>query len=328
MSVAVLLYRVLHEEPDLSGLSGALHPVVLACLAKDPAARPTPQQLRERLDADGAAAFRLGRGGWLPPELAAAVGRSAVELLDLEGEHGGLGEGRGAAAVGGGGGVGGVGGAGGGGAGFGPGPVPGPGSWPGSGAGASSGASLGASSGARPGSADGWAVRTPTFGEGVPVGNGGPGGGSPESGPAPTPGQDRQGRRGAAALAGAVAAVLVLAGGGYGLYQWLGKSDPASTKAATTASASTSPAGTTQPPPSPRADVPTATTPTATAATATTPAPTATTTGPSVVPAAFLGTWRGEMTTARACRPARPPWRSSRPRSGRTPSPAGTRSPA
>ncbi|MFJ6382337.1 serine/threonine-protein kinase [Kitasatospora sp. NPDC092039] len=87
VSVPVLLYRVLHEEPDLSGLDGPLRAVVRDCLAKDPAARPTPGQLRERLDGDGAAAARLGHGDWLPAPLAAAVGRSAVQLLDLEGER-------------------------------------------------------------------------------------------------------------------------------------------------------------------------------------------------------------------------------------------------
>ncbi|MFE4600446.1 serine/threonine-protein kinase [Kitasatospora indigofera] len=87
VSAPVLLYRVLHEEPDLSGLAGPLLPLVRDCLAKDPSARPTTGQLRERLDGDGAATARQGHGDWLPAALAAAVGRSAVQLLDLEGER-------------------------------------------------------------------------------------------------------------------------------------------------------------------------------------------------------------------------------------------------
>ncbi|MFJ5922979.1 serine/threonine-protein kinase [Kitasatospora sp. NPDC092948] len=81
VSAAVLLYRVLHEEPDLRGLDGDLRGTVTDCLAKDPARRPTPAELRARL-APGAAA--VGPETWLPGPLAAAVGRAAVELLDLE----------------------------------------------------------------------------------------------------------------------------------------------------------------------------------------------------------------------------------------------------
>ncbi|MEV6974502.1 serine/threonine-protein kinase [Kitasatospora sp. NPDC093806] len=88
VSGAVLLYRVLHEEPELSALEGPLRSIVVNCLAKNPAARPTPRQLRDRLDPDGTAAARLSRGGWLPSALAAAVGRSAVELLELETDGG------------------------------------------------------------------------------------------------------------------------------------------------------------------------------------------------------------------------------------------------
>ena len=89
VSVAVLLYRVLHEQPDLSGLADPLRSVVRACLAKNPAARPSPQQLRAWLDTDGTAASRLGQGGWLPVGLSAAVGRSAVGLLGLDADPGG-----------------------------------------------------------------------------------------------------------------------------------------------------------------------------------------------------------------------------------------------
>ena len=40
-----LMYRALHEEPDLSAVPGTLQPLVASCLAKDPARRPTPDQL-------------------------------------------------------------------------------------------------------------------------------------------------------------------------------------------------------------------------------------------------------------------------------------------
>ncbi|MEU9045223.1 MULTISPECIES: serine/threonine-protein kinase [unclassified Kitasatospora] len=83
VSAAVLLYRVLHEQPDLGGLTGALHGAVRACLARTPADRPSPDELRALLS-PGAAP--LADGGWLPPAVSAEVARSAVELLDLEAE--------------------------------------------------------------------------------------------------------------------------------------------------------------------------------------------------------------------------------------------------
>ncbi|MFJ8621398.1 protein kinase [Kitasatospora sp. NPDC093550] len=42
-------YRVVHEEPDLTGVPAELLPLITACLAKDPAARPTVDQLLRRL---------------------------------------------------------------------------------------------------------------------------------------------------------------------------------------------------------------------------------------------------------------------------------------
>ncbi|OLZ65093.1 serine/threonine protein kinase [Streptomyces sp. IMTB 2501] len=81
-SSAALLYKVVHEEPELGPLSGELHEVAAACLTKDPAARPTPADLSRRLAPEGAA--RLITGGWLPGPLVEQVSRSAVHLLNLD----------------------------------------------------------------------------------------------------------------------------------------------------------------------------------------------------------------------------------------------------
>ncbi|WP_067840114.1 serine/threonine-protein kinase [Nocardia lijiangensis] len=47
VSTPQILYNVLYRTPDTSGVPGPLRPVVDACLAKDPVARPTPEQLLE-----------------------------------------------------------------------------------------------------------------------------------------------------------------------------------------------------------------------------------------------------------------------------------------
>ncbi|MFJ3823876.1 serine/threonine-protein kinase [Streptomyces nodosus] len=48
-SSEVMLYRVVHEEPQLHGVPDALAPLVHACLAKDPEERPSTLQLSLRL---------------------------------------------------------------------------------------------------------------------------------------------------------------------------------------------------------------------------------------------------------------------------------------
>ncbi|MFF0746435.1 serine/threonine-protein kinase [Streptomyces sp. NPDC004111] len=81
-SAASLLYKVVHEEPELDGLEGDLRDLVTSCLAKTAADRPTPPELAARLAPDGAAAAVAA--GWLPAALVADAGRGAVRLLDLE----------------------------------------------------------------------------------------------------------------------------------------------------------------------------------------------------------------------------------------------------
>ncbi|NJP49152.1 protein kinase [Streptomyces sp. SBST2-5] len=81
-SSAALLYKVVHEPPELGGLDGELRELAEACLDKDPAARPAPAEVARRLAPEGAA--RLVSGGWLPGPLVEEVSRAAVRLLNLE----------------------------------------------------------------------------------------------------------------------------------------------------------------------------------------------------------------------------------------------------
>ncbi|MEV3889898.1 protein kinase [Streptomyces griseoincarnatus] len=87
-SSAALLYRVVHEPPELDGLAGDLREVTEACLDKDPSARPSPAGITGRLAPEGGAA-RLVSGGWLPGALVEQVSRAAVHLLNLETTGGG-----------------------------------------------------------------------------------------------------------------------------------------------------------------------------------------------------------------------------------------------
>ncbi|MFK0109177.1 serine/threonine-protein kinase [Streptomyces sp. NPDC091217] len=85
-SSAALLYKVVHEEPELGTLSGELRSVAEACLAKEAGSRPGPAEVAARLAPQGAA--RLVTGGWLPGALVERVSRSAVQVLNLEAAQG------------------------------------------------------------------------------------------------------------------------------------------------------------------------------------------------------------------------------------------------
>ncbi|MER6990001.1 serine/threonine-protein kinase [Saccharopolyspora hirsuta] len=66
-----ILYRVVHETPDLSGLDqlpGELARIISTCLAKDPADRPTSKQLLDSL-----ADLTGDRTRWLPAEVVSMI---------------------------------------------------------------------------------------------------------------------------------------------------------------------------------------------------------------------------------------------------------------
>ncbi|MFD3787262.1 serine/threonine-protein kinase [Streptomyces cyaneofuscatus] len=76
--VHALMFRIAQEDPDLAGVPAELAGVVRDCLAKDPAARPSTDEILARLDEPQA------DEPWLPATLIAQLGRHAVGLLDAE----------------------------------------------------------------------------------------------------------------------------------------------------------------------------------------------------------------------------------------------------
>ncbi|MEU9954498.1 serine/threonine-protein kinase [Streptomyces sp. NPDC050982] len=79
--VHAVMFRIAQEEPDLTGIEEPVRGLIADCLAKDPAARPTPQEVVERMRpvATGASS-----PPWLPAQIIAELGRSAVQLLDTD----------------------------------------------------------------------------------------------------------------------------------------------------------------------------------------------------------------------------------------------------
>lgn len=76
-----LLYRTVHDEPELRGVEGELLDLVERCLAKDPTERPTAEEIRGLLAEDAPEAS----GSWLPDSVARMVAARAAESLALPG---------------------------------------------------------------------------------------------------------------------------------------------------------------------------------------------------------------------------------------------------
>ena len=71
-----LVYRVVNREPDLAAVPERIRPLVERCLAKDPAARPTPAAMLAELGGTELAV------NWLPEPIAAVLGRYAPAVED------------------------------------------------------------------------------------------------------------------------------------------------------------------------------------------------------------------------------------------------------
>ncbi|MFC8951278.1 ABC transporter substrate-binding protein [Streptomyces sp. NPDC057101] len=78
-AVDALMYRTVHDEPDLAGVPADLLDLVRACLAKDPSARPTAAEIGVRLTEDTPA----GAADWLPDPVVRTIAERSARMLAL-----------------------------------------------------------------------------------------------------------------------------------------------------------------------------------------------------------------------------------------------------
>ncbi|MWK33281.1 hypothetical protein GEV43_03970 [Actinomadura sp. J1-007] len=83
-----MIARILHDEPDLGGLTGTLRDVAARCLAKDPAERPSASALLGVLLGEADAGGPVPAAG---PEAAAAQGAAYAATLGADAWGGGAG---------------------------------------------------------------------------------------------------------------------------------------------------------------------------------------------------------------------------------------------
>ncbi|RCV50403.1 hypothetical protein DEF24_24240 [Marinitenerispora sediminis] len=81
--VHAVLFRVVHEEPDLSDLPASLAGLVRACLAKKPGARPDLDGLRDYLASLAPSGPARAGGRWLGDDLTEVIAQHATRLYTL-----------------------------------------------------------------------------------------------------------------------------------------------------------------------------------------------------------------------------------------------------
>ncbi|MFI8437477.1 bifunctional serine/threonine-protein kinase/ABC transporter substrate-binding protein [Streptomyces sp. NPDC079020] len=78
-----VLFRTVHEEPDLEGLPPGLRALTAACLAKDPAARPTAEQVYRALADEAHTDPAADPDRWMPAGLPALIAERSAAALAL-----------------------------------------------------------------------------------------------------------------------------------------------------------------------------------------------------------------------------------------------------
>jgi serine/threonine protein kinase len=82
--VHAMMFRIVQEEPDLTGVPEGLADLVRDFLRKDAVARPGLDEILERTGAEETVSDGRTLDPWLPSALVAQLGRHAVRLLDTE----------------------------------------------------------------------------------------------------------------------------------------------------------------------------------------------------------------------------------------------------
>ncbi|GEC02359.1 hypothetical protein SSP24_00140 [Streptomyces spinoverrucosus] len=82
-NAAGVLFRTVHEEPDLAQVPGELRALIGACLAKEPGQRPTAAKAAATLRDPRAPLARETTEGWLPPAVLRVVAERSARALDV-----------------------------------------------------------------------------------------------------------------------------------------------------------------------------------------------------------------------------------------------------
>ncbi|MEU5700857.1 bifunctional serine/threonine-protein kinase/ABC transporter substrate-binding protein [Streptomyces aurantiacus] len=91
-TAAAVIFRTVHEEPDLDAVPWTLVPLLTGCLAKDPAARPTAREVRAALTTEPTQTTETERAGdrsgnrsgdWLPPALPRLIAERSSAVLAM-----------------------------------------------------------------------------------------------------------------------------------------------------------------------------------------------------------------------------------------------------